>query len=201
LGATDDAFEERIQAWLAEMPGVTGHRRVVRHDASRVLLSKFEPGFAPRLFEALDRVPELLSEAAVLSAYEHLACERGSEPRVTLWHEAVVGLLDAARERARLDAKQLAEIRAGLDSVAAVMDSVLWSTPLAGSGYEVAPGEIEAYRDVVADAESDGGMFTRFYGMFEGAAVMNHCPAAQIARVLLAQAWLVCTGTAAPSMA
>ena len=198
MGLSDETFEERIRAWLAEMPGVTGERRVVRQDVSRVLLSKFEPGFAPQLFEALDRVPELLSEASVRAAYEPLTDSRPDAPRVALWHETVVGLLETYRERARLESKQLAEIRAGLDSVAAVMDSVLWSTPLAGDQYMVSAGEMEAYRDVLTDAESDGGIFTRFYGMFEGAAVVNHCPAAQIARVLLAQAWVICTGTTAP---
>jgi hypothetical protein len=191
-------LEERLQDWLAELPGVSGARRVVRHDEARVLVSKFEPGFAAQLFEVLGRVPELLSETAVRKAYDELAAGRGGTPRVALWHHAIEGLLDVRSAEAGLSAKQLAEIRAGLDSVAAVMDTVLWSTPLAGSAYEPSASEIEAYQDVLADAEGDGGIFTRFYGTFEGAAVVNHCPAAQIARLLLAQAWTVCAGTAAP---
>lgn len=171
----------------------------MRHDGTRVFLSKFEPGFAPRLFEALDRVPQLLSEAAVSAAYAVLAHRRPEGARVTLWHEAIAGLLESHSGAANIGPKQLAEIRAGLDSVAAVMDSVLWSVPLAGDTYTVAAGEVEAFRDVLADAASDGGIFTRFYGTFEGRAVLNHCPAAQIARVLLAQAWRICTGEPAPS--
>ncbi|MEO9255367.1 MAG: hypothetical protein ABI305_07510 [Tepidiformaceae bacterium] len=193
-----DGFEARLQEWLSELPGVTGERRVVRHDATRVLLSKFEPGFAPRLFEALERVPQLVSEPTVRRAYTELARERPGAPRVALWHEAIVGLLESHSGAANLGPNPMAEIQAGLDSVAAVMDSVLWSTPLAGDSYTVAAGEIDAFRDVLADAESDGGIFTRFYGTFEGRSVLNHCPAAQIARGLLAQAWSICTGEAAP---
>ncbi len=97
-----------------------------------------------------------------------------------------------------LTADEQAEVRAGIDSVAALLDSILWSGPVAGADYAILPGESDAYVEAVARMD-EGAMFTRFYGLFEGRRVENHCPGAQFARLLLAQAWTLCTGCPPPS--
>ena len=108
---------------------------------------------------------------------------------------AVEGLLrDLACDRG-FDPDQRAEVQAGVDSVAALLDSVLWTTPLLGVDWRVSAGEEAAFADAVLRMDDEQSLFTRYYGEFEGRHVENHCPGAQVARRLFAQAWAICTGT------
>ncbi|MPZ98030.1 MAG: hypothetical protein GEU80_01625 [Dehalococcoidia bacterium] len=194
------SFEHRLNEWLRADVGVDLPRRVAREDPRRVLVSKFEPGFAARLHELLDLMPELFDEASVVAAYEREALEATpGAGRVDCWHTATHRMLREAGERHAIPDLRQAEVRTGIDSVCAVLQAVLWSDPRAGdAGYTPAAGEVTAYLDGLARLAPDVDLFTRTYGEFEGRLVQNHCPGASLARVMLAQGWRACTGTPPP---
>ena len=198
--------EAALAHWL-ESRGIEGSRRIARQSGDAILVSKFEPGFAARLYEALDRVPELFDEAEVRRRYAELPPETN---RVEAWRLAVNALLAELGPARGLDPDQLAEIRAGTDSVAALLDSCLWTAPAVASSWQPSTAEREAYTDALARIdlpspasaaetsaqevrEGSGvrAIFTRYYGDFEGKRVENHCPGAPVARRLFAQAWAV----------
>lgn len=191
---TDEAFAE----WLRDHAGVAESRRIARRDSQRMLVSKFPEGFAGHLHEALARLPELFETTAVTAAHCALTSKPGVR-RVEAWHESILGLLRNLGSERNLSPDEQAEIRAGIDSVAALLDSILWTSPLTGAPYAPAAAETEAYREAISRMDAPDGMFTRFYGVFEGLRVENHCPGAPFARKLLAQAWTICTGTPAPA--
>jgi hypothetical protein len=120
-------------------------------------------------------------------------------PRVDAWRLAMSGMLANGHGPHRLSPAEQAEVQAGVDSVAAVLASVLWSEPAARDSYQPQDGERAAYRDALARLSRVDGPFTRRYGVFDGAQVVNHCPGAPYARMLLALGWRVCTGTEPPS--
>jgi hypothetical protein len=199
MAGRDRALERRLNAWLRAEVGVETPRRVVREEPGRILVSKFAAGFAQRLHRTLERLPRLFEVETVAAVYRRLAAARPEAGRVATWRAAALAVLDEGAGPAALTAVQRAEVRAGIDSVAAVLETVLWSGPRAGdTGYRPLPGEVAAYRDALTRAERAQDLFTRVYGTFEGAAVVNYCPGAPYARALLAQAWTVCTGTAPP---
>lgn len=191
-------FERALLDWLRTERGIEEPRRLVRVDGEEALISKFEPGFAARLHELLRLTPELFDEAAVAANTERAMASMPDEPRVTAWHAAMHEALARAGKQHAVPDLRLAEVRTGIDSVRAVLEAVLWSEPLCGDAYEPQPGEIEAYRDGFLALEDGHDMFTRYYGVFDGHAVRNHCPGAASARVLLAQAWRAVTRTPAP---
>ncbi len=195
--ASDD-FERALLNWLRAERGIEEPRRLVRVDEEEALISKFEPGFAARLHELLRLMPDLFDEAAVVANTERAMASMPGESRVTAWHTAMHEALAQAGKRHAIPDLRLAEVRTGIDSVRAVLEAVLWSEPLCGETYEPQSGEVEAYREGFLELEDGRDIFTRFYGMFDGRAVVNHCPGAAFARVLLAQAWRACTGTPAP---
>lgn len=188
----DAQARARFEEWLRRI-GIEGFRRVARHGPEGILVSKFEAGFAARLHEAMDRVPELFDEDVVAGRYGRVA---PGTPRVEAWRLAVEGLLHDVGLARGLDSDQRAEIQAGVDSVAALLDSVLWTTPVIGADWRVSLAEREARDDAIRRMNDERGVFTRYYGEFEGLRVENHCPGAQMARRLFAQAWAVCTGGA-----
>jgi len=195
------AFEERLRAWLTTEAGVGEWRRVARLDEETVLVSKFAEGFAPRLHALLERLPEVLDERTVLDAYAR-GVERAlpGSTRVEVWDSAMRGLLRDACARLGITEgdDQEAFVRVGVDSVRAVLESILWTAPTVDETYEPTSGERAAYLDVQrAFAARD--LFTRTYGEFEQRLVQNHCPGAAYARVMLAQAWRACTGIAPPT--
>lgn len=201
LDAMTTDLERDLNEWLRHDLGIEDRpRRVVRVDGQRVLVSKFEPGFAARLHELVERMPEVFDERAVLDAYEREAAAAPQASRVATWHRALHRLVAAAGEREGIDEMRLAEVRTGIDSVYAVLQSVLWSDPLVGDEYEPGAGEVEAYRDGLSALEPSRDLFTRTYGVFDGRLVQNHCPGAHLARTMLAQAWRSCTGTPAPEV-
>lgn len=194
----DDTFEAALLDWIRRQ-GIEGPRRLVRVDEEEALISKFEPGFAVRLHELLRLVPDLFDEATVVANTERGMASMPDESRVSAWHAAMHEALARAGEQHGIPDLRLAEVRTGIDSVRAVLEVILWSEPLCGDVYEPQSGEAEAYREGFLALEDGRDTFTRYYGMFDGRAVRNHCPGAAFARVLLAQAWRACTGTPAPA--
>lgn len=186
----DEAEHARFERWLQDR-GITEPRRVSRESADVILVSKFGPGFAARLHEAIDRLPELFDSARVQDGY----ATRAGIPRVEAWRVSVAEMLSELGPGRGLDRDQLAEIRAGTDSVAALLDSALWSGPTVGDGWRPSPAEERAYAEALARMDDDSSIFTRYYGDFEGRRVENHCPGARVARRLIAQAWEICTQT------
>jgi len=180
--------ETSFQAWLAAA-GIEGPRRVARESESSILVSKFEAGFAARLYQALDALPELFDQEEVARRY---SAQLPVTARVEAWRLAVNGLLEELGQARGLDRDQLAEIRAGTDSVAALLDSVLWTCPALGDHWQPSPAEREACEDALAKMDDESSIFTRYYGDFEGKRVENHCPGAPVARRLFGQAWAVC---------
>ena len=187
----DEAETERFGAWLSGR-GIEGGRRVVREGEDTILVSKFDPGFAARLYQALERLPELFDTAAVRARF---AASAPGAPRAEAWRLAVDALLDELGSERGLDRDQLAEIRAGTDSVAALLDAVLWSGPVVGGPWAPSAGELQAYADALARMDDDASIFTRHYGEFEGRRVENHCPGAPVARRLFGQAWEITTSS------
>lgn len=167
----------------------------MRVTGSYILVSKFDEGFAARLHEALAQLPELFDAAAQERAYAEAATET---PRVRAWHDGMRLLLSSLTAEHAMDSDQRAEIMAGIDSVAALLDTILWSTPTVAGRYVPSSSEVEAYRDAVRSMDADPSIFTRFYGEYEGRPVVNHCPGAPFARLLLANAWRICTGVEPP---
>ncbi|HZU77687.1 MAG TPA: hypothetical protein VFA70_13040 [Dehalococcoidia bacterium] len=192
---SDRRFEGRLAAAVDGLDG----RRVVRRDANRILVSKFEDGFAAALHASLARVPELFELRSVEAAYGAVATAQTTLRRVEAWHLALAQLLAELGEARGLTREQQAQVLAGIDSVAALLDSILWSEPGVGDDYAPHSGEEDAYREAVARMDATPGIFTRFYGIFAGARVENHCPGAPFARLLLAQAWTACTGWPPPA--
>ena len=195
------AIEARLRDWLHADAGVTDWRRLARLDEETVLVSKFEEGFAPRLHALLDALPAILDEDAVLGAYQvEAAASPPGTSRLEVWDRALRGLLRDACARLGITEvdDQQAFVRVGVDSVRAVLESILWTAPTIDDAYAPAEGERAAYLDVLR-AFAGRDFFTRTYGQFEGRLVQNHCPGAAYARVMLAQAWRVCTNTEPPT--
>jgi len=190
-------FEQRLKDWLATELDIHEPRRVVRADSSRVLVSKCPPGFAAELMDTMDRLPELLDRAAIAAAYEAEAAGDPRSLRAECWHRAILGLLRQLCAERNVPAGHEDEVRIGIESAAALLDTILWSGPRAGDGYAPLDGEVAAYREALISSERD--LFTRVYGVFEGAQVVNHCPGAPIGRAMVAVAWEVCTATPPPS--
>lgn len=195
---SNEDFEARFAAWLRDEAGVDEPRRVVRVGSASILVSKFDEGFAARLHETIAGLPELFEEAGMRRLYAEVAGESPGATRVACWHDTARRVLANAVADGRLSGEDRAEVLAGIDSVAALLDSLLWTGPLVDGEFEPGPGELDAYREALARMDSANSLFTRFYGTFEGTPVVNHCPGAQFARRLVAQAWSLCTGTPPP---
>jgi hypothetical protein len=197
----DRTYVERLNRWLQQDVGAEEPRRVVSRSDDRVLVSKFAAGFAEQLRESLDRRSDIFDRDAVSEAYARQTALLPGMSRVEAWRLALSGMLADIDGPRPLSAVQQAEVQAGVDSVAAVLASILWSAPAAGDPFQPQPGEREAYRDALTHLSSAAGPFTRRYGVFDGAQVVNHCPGAPYARGLLALGWCVCTGTEPPAPA
>lgn len=182
--------EEALRAWLEEM-GVSGARRVVAADEHRIMLSKTPPGFAHRLLETIDALSGALDDDTVGRAYAGLGLP--GRLRVEVWEDAVMACVAAATAEARLPEGLITEIRLGVESVGALLRSVMWSDPRVGDGRSgPLPGEVAAFADCWATLTGDGQRFTRVYGVFDGRQVVNHCPGNRVARALFAQGWRLC---------
>jgi hypothetical protein len=201
--ADSATFSEReiaLNVWLQNHVGVNEVRRIVREDPDSILISKFEPGFAPGLHTMLDELPQLFDSAEIAIAYSAVASadESATALRVDVWDQAMRRLLATLSAQRGIEDDRQALIRVGIDSVRAILDSALWSVPLISDDYEPQAGEIAAFRDVTSSMSPDHDLFTRHYGLFEDLDVVNHCPGAPFARLMLGQAWQVCTDIAPP---
>ncbi len=196
-------FEARLRTWLREDAGVEDWRRLARLDEDVALVSKFDEGFAPQLHVLLERLPELIDERTVLDAYRDVASTAApGTTRVEAWDRAMRTVLGRAGARLGIPetADQQSFVRVGVDSVRALLESILWTVPTVQEAYQPALGERAAYLDVTR-AFAGRDFFTRTYGLFEDHLVQNHCPGSAYARVMLEQAWLACTGTPPPTEA
>ncbi len=194
-----DVLEARLWRWLAAEHGLAEPRRLARADADQLLVSKFAPGFAARVGEALDRLALFDASEPLAAACAALALGEPGGSRVELWRAAACDLVHERAAARGLSDEDADLVVAGVDSVAAVMRAVLWRDPVAGEPYAPAESERRAYREALARAETASDLFTRHYGVFEGRAVVAHCPGAPYARTLLATAWRACTGTPTPA--
>lgn len=192
-------LEARLNEWLRDS-GVEDGRRIVRFDDDSMLVSKFEPGFAQTVHAVLDRLPELLDQSTISAAYNATAATaEDATLRVTVWSRAAHNMLaDFGAER-DIDDNQQALIRVGLISVAALLDTMLWSGPTVGDDYSPRPGEITAFLEATDRLDPDHDLFTRHYGTFEQRRVVNYCPGSPFARVMISQAWIACTGVEPPT--
>lgn len=195
-------MEARLNAWLRLERGIGEPRRIARIDDATILVSKFEPGFAARLHDVLDQLPELFDAPVVARWFARQANTLpASTARVACWHAAMLALLRELGEARGIGPMEQAMVEAGIDSVAALLDTVLWTGPtLEAADLAPAPAEVAAYCDAWERLYADSGIFTRAYGRFEGRDVVNHCPGAPFARRLLDQAWEICTGTPSPAI-
>jgi hypothetical protein len=187
-----------FRRWLRDVAGVGEWRRIVRDDGERLLVSKFEEGFAAGVHDLIAQVPELLDEPAVRDAYEQEATAATGTSRVDAWHRGLHAMLRAAGERHSIPNVRQAELRTGIDSVYAILQTLLWTDPQVGQPYQTRASERSAYHEVIESMDKDHDMFTRVYGWYETRQVVNHCPGAPFARVMLEQGWRVSSGEDVP---
>ncbi|MDA0351136.1 MAG: hypothetical protein O3A10_02860 [Chloroflexi bacterium] len=190
---------DALQRWINDDLGIEGFRRLVRDDGEQILVSKFDEGFAAGVHELIALMPELFELPSVVGAYEAAAGDGGA--RLDAWHRGMHAMLREAGAREGISDLRQAEVRTGIDSVYAVLSTALWSDPQVDQLYTPGPGERTAYLDALASLEDGRDIFTRVYGRFEGRLVVNHCPGASFARVMLAQGWTACTGEPPPDAA
>jgi len=181
--------------WLHDVVGIDGFRRVVRRGPSGILVSKFQEGFAARLHETVDALPGMFDHDIVASRFAGFAAADPARGRTESWRLAINAVIDEAAKTRGLARDAVAEVLAGVDSVAAILDTILWTSPAGPEARAPEPSEVAARDDILARMNADRGLFTRHYGMFEGVPVENHCPGAQVARRLFGQGWTICTGT------
>ena len=197
--------DEHLRRWLLEEVGVEEYRRIVRDSDNAIVISKFEPGFSQELFATVDLLPELFDDETVAAEYHRQAELHADEPerrlRTAVWREASEAVLNRLCALRGIDEPRRMFVIPGIESVQAVMDSILWSAPRVDQEYRPSAGEVEAYEEFQQAAMADAGpgaardMFTRFYGAFDRRRVENYCPGAQFGRRLVAQAWRICTWT------
>jgi len=194
----EPAFEAELLAWLRDDVGFLEFRRVARITADEVQLSKFEPGFLKYLFEVMTYFPDLFDDDAVCEAYSREATTAAPDAlRVATWAAASHRLLREAGERHGIPDAPLHEIRVGIDSVQAILESVLLSRPRVGDEYVPGARDIARYREMLASLRDDQ-VFERYYGTFRGRAVRDYCPAVTYAYQMIAGAWRASTGTPPP---
>jgi predicted GIY-YIG superfamily endonuclease len=209
-GAAAGFTDAELQAWLRDELGLDEYGRVVRENETTVVVSKFEAGFSQELFATVDRLPELFDDAVVAAEYGSIA-ERyvatGEDPlRTRVWREASEAVLNRAADARGIDARQRLFVLPGIESVQAILDTILWTGPTVLQAFEPSAGERQALEEFQAlashdPAEAGRDVFTRFYGVLDGRRVENYCPGAPYGRRLVAQAWRICTAARAPAEA
>ncbi len=194
-------LEEALNTWLREELGIEESRRVVRSNERRIVVSKVDAELVPDLLQLIELTPELFDSARVEAAYRQRAARADPATlRAENWRAAMQELLQAAGRRHGIHDVRLAEVRVGIDSVFAILESVLWTHPTLGESLTPHEGEIAAFRECLSRLDPARDLFMRYYGHFDGRPVENHCPGAALARNLLEGAWRACTGTPPPSV-
>ena len=105
--------EDHFHHWLRDIAGIEDWRRIVRDDGERILVSKFEEGFAAGVHELIALMPELFDEPAILAVYEREAASTPGASRVDAWHRALHAMLRAAGDRHAIPNLRQAEVRTG----------------------------------------------------------------------------------------
>ena len=199
-----DITDEDLRRWLREEVGLNEYRRVVRQNREVIVISKLEDGFSQELFAIVERLPELFDESAVGREYAELVGAHlrvGEVPaRTAVWHEAGERLLRRLGAERGIDEPRLTLVLPGIESVHAVMDTILWSAPTIDDSRGPGPGETAEFEAFEASQgrREEGvrvtrDLFTRYYGSLAGRRVENYCPGAQFARQLVKQAWRICS--------
>jgi hypothetical protein len=191
--------EDHFHHWLRHVAGIEDWRRIARDDGERILISKFEGGFAAGVHELIALMPELFDEPAILAVYEREAATAPGTSRVDAWHRALHAMLRAAGDRHAIPNLRQAEVRTGIDSVYAILQTLFWTDPKCGASYQSRAAERSAYLEAIVSMDDVHDMFTRVYGWYEDRQVLNHCPGAPFARVMLEQGWRVCSGEDIPT--
>ncbi len=194
--ADEAALEQRLQLWLREERGIEGPRRVVRVWDDRILVTKVPAGFAAELLATAHNLPALDDLRALQDAYAEAVQSESGANCVRTWRSAIDRLLLSGLGPEMVELFE--DIVIGIESVEAMLDTIFWSAPINESAHAPLPGEVEAYRDLVERLEGNQDLFTRRYGVFEGREVVNYCPAAPLARTILANGWAVITGDGPP---
>ncbi len=164
-----------FEAWLDDLLGMGHGRRVAALGADRILLTKVDPGLPARVLDAVDRLPAL-SDAAVLRALMP-----ADLPPIPAWQWAVSAVLADAGRAGLIGPAVEAEVCAGVESLAALLDACCWTAD--GPDWRPTEAEKAALREAGDRlAQGSGGLFTRHYGIFGGRRVENHCPGAGVAR-------------------
>ncbi len=182
-----------FDSWLRDRAGVTEWRRVVRDDGKRILLSKFDEGFAAGVHELITQMPELADRQTVRAAYGRACLGAIGRSRVDVWHEMLQSMLRRAGTRLSLTSARQAEVRAGIESVYVILQTALWSDPKVGEPHHLKASEQEAYQEALLSMADGDDRFSRNYGWYQDRQVVNHCPAAAFARILLEQGWHICS--------
>jgi hypothetical protein len=191
--------EGHFHHWLRHVAGIEDSRRIVRDDGERILVSKFEEGFAAGVHELIGLMPELFDKPAIRTAYERETATAPGTSRVDAWHRALHAMLRTAGDRHAVPNLRQAEVRTGIDSVYAILQTLLWTDPKIGEPYQTRAAERSAYLEAIESMDDAHDMFTRVYGWYEDRQVHNHCPGAPFARVMLEQAWQICSGDDVPT--
>ena len=190
---------DHFHDWLRDVAGIEDWRRIVRDDGERILVSKFEEGFTAGVHELIALMPELFDEPAIRAVYELEAATTPGTSRVDAWHRALHAMLRTAGDRHAIPNLRQAEVRTGIDSVYAILQTLLWTDPKVGAAYQSRAAERSAYLEAIESMDDAHDMFTRVYGWYEDRQVLNHCPGAPFARVMLEQGWRVCSGEDVPT--
>ena len=193
------SYIDDFSRWLRDTAGIEQWRRIVRDDGERILVSKFEAGFAASVHELIALMPELFDEPAVRAAYEHEAEAATGTSRIDVWNRALHSMLRAAGERHSIPNLRQAALRTGIDSVYAILQALLWTDPKVDAPFESRESERSAYLEAIESMDDAHDMFTRVYGWYEDRQVVNHCPGALFARVMLEQGWRVTSGEDVPT--
>ena len=136
MSGSEDPLKREVEDWLRSELVLDGPRRIIRVGSDRVQISKVDRDFAAELHRLLAKLPELCSESRVLTAYARRAQVASSETlRSENWRACMYELLSEAAARAGIPELRCAEVRAGIDSVFAVLESVLWSRPRLADDY------------------------------------------------------------------
>jgi hypothetical protein len=173
-----DSFER----WLVERLGPGHGRRPVAVRDDRILVSKVEEELPARVLDAVEGLPALFDARQLREV-----APDGVAP-AEAWRLAARSVLERALVEGRVAPGAFEEVMAGIDSVAALVESCCWTcdgTP----GWRPTSAERAAFDEVERRlAAGASGLFTRHYGLFDGRAVENYCPGARVARRLFAVA-------------